>query len=182
MKEIEIDPKYPGIAFFKLAATGHITITSSETTFNHLEDMGISIYFPESALSSDEEPLKLHIRPCLSGRFELPSDYDSASPAYFIWCSKKIKFQKDITLKIHHYASLESEKHCKDMTFLSASLPPECCRESRPVYTFKKIPGTKGVFRSGDQVGEITLRHFCAVILGKRKREVQGNNGTLHSL
>ena len=134
-----------------------------------LKGMGVCLSVPEESLSSTEEPLTLTIHPCFSGPFELPDDCESASPAYLIKHSRRVEFQKDITVKIHHYASLESEEDCDDMVFLSASSTPEF-RGSRPVYVFKEIEGVKGVFRPGYQVGEIALRHFCIIKIGKRKR------------
>ena len=141
-------------------------ITSRECT---LEGMGISVSIPEDSLSSAEEPLILQIHPCFSGPFELPEEYESASPAYLIKHSRRVEFQKDITVKIHHYACLETEEDCDDMVFLSASATPEF-RESGPVYIFKEIKEAKGVFKSEYQVGEIALRHFCLLKEGKRKR------------
>ena len=73
-----------------------------------------------------------------------------------------MKFQRDVTVKIHHYAHLKSKEDSEDMVFLSASATPEF-RESGPVYVFKEIEGAKGVFKPGYQVGEITLRHFCSI-------------------
>lgn len=154
-------------------------ITSSEVTFERLKDMGISISVPENSLNSQEEPSGLHIHPCLSGPFELPDDYQSASPAYLVNPSNKTDLQKDITIRIQHYVNLLSQEDCEDMAFLSASSTPEY-RESSPgpVYTFNKIPGAKGVFRPGDQVGEIALRHFGILKAGKRKREEAASHST----
>ena len=135
-----------------------------------LEGMGICLSVPEESLSSTEEPLTLTIHPCFSGPFELPDNCESASPAYLIKHSRRVEFQEDITVKIHHYASLEGEEDCDDMVFLSASSTPEF-RGSRPVYVFKEIEGAKGIFKPGYQVGEIALRHFCIIKIGKRKRK-----------
>jgi hypothetical protein len=78
-------------------------------------------------------------------------------------------FQEGITLRMHHHANLQSEEDCEDMVFLSASSTPEY-RDFHPVYTFKDIRQSKGIFKPGDQVGEIALRHFCLIKLAKRKR------------
>ena len=113
--------------------------------------------------------MNISIHPCFSGPFELPDQYESASPAYLIHSDKK-EFQKNITIRMHHYISLQSEEDCEDMAFLSASPTPEY-RGSRPVYTFKEICRPKGIFRPGNQVGEISLRHFCIVEIGMKKAE-----------
>ena len=151
-------------------------VTSSEATIDRLQDMGISISVPEGSLSPSEEPLDLHIHPCFRGPFRLPKEYKSASPAYLIRHSKKTNFHKDITVRIQHYACLGSEEDCEEMAFLSASSTPEYIESHQdegvvhPVYTFKKIRGANAKFRPGDQVGEISLRHFCVLKLGKQKK------------
>ena len=169
----EIDPDYPGIVFHKTPISKRVT--SFGATINQLHDMGISISVPEGSLSPSEEPLDLHIRPCFCGSFVFPDNYRSASPAYLIRHSKKTNFHKDITVRIHHYACLGSEEDCEEMTFLSASSTPEYIESHQdgvvhPVYTFKKIRGSKAKFRPGDQVGEISLRHFCLTKVVRRKR------------
>lgn len=131
--------------------------------------MGISISVPRNSISSGEESSDMLIRPCFTGPFTLPENYQPASPTYLI-CHDMKDFQKDITIRMHHHASLQSEEDCEDMTFLTASSTPEY-RGSRPVYTFKEIPGAMGIFKPGDQVGEISLRHFCFVRAAKRKRD-----------
>ena len=159
-------------------------ITSSGVTIDRLQDMGISISVPEGSLSPSEEPLDLHIHPCFRGPFKLPKKYKSASPAYLISLSRKITSQKDVTLRIHHYASLESEEDCEEMAFLSAISTPEYIESHQdegvehPVYNFKKICGANGKFRPGDQVGEISLRHFCIIKAchGKRKRSIEDSS------
>ena len=70
---------------------------------------------------------------------------------------------------MHHYANLQSKEDCEDMAFLSANSTPEY-KESSPVYTFKEIRGAKGVFKPLDQIGVVSLRHFCFEMIGKRKR------------
>ena len=146
--------------------------------------MGISISVPEGSLNPSEEPLDLHIHPCFHGPFRLPKKYESASPAYLIRHSKKTNFHKDVTVRIHHYACLESEEDCEEMTFLSASSTPEYIESHQdegvihPVYTFKKIRGANAKFRPGDQLGEIPLRHFCIIkaCQGKRKRSIEDSS------
>ena len=161
--------KYPGIFFLKTTINSSSSINSHGGKIDCLEDIGISISIPEKSMRPEEKPLELVIHPCFSGPFELPGDYISASPVFLIHLSRKVKFLKDVTVKIHHHANLQTEEDCEDMVFLSASSTPEY-RGSHPVYTFKKIRGAKTVFKPGDQVGEISLRHFCMATVGKRKR------------
>ena len=164
---VDVDQDHPGILLFEKPFT--MQINTSGSRIDQIQDRGILISVPESSLVSAKKSVNLSIRPCFSGPFELPDQYESASPAYLIH-HDKMDFQKDITIRMHHYASLQSEEDCEDMAFLSASSTPEY-RGSRPVYTFKEIHGAKGVFRPGDQVGKIQLRHFCLIKIGKRKRE-----------
>ena len=146
-------------------------VTSRESLIHELEDVGISVVIPENSLSIEEESLDLSIHPCFSGPFELPEGYESASPTYLITHSRRVTFSKDVTVRMHHSACLKIEEDCEDMVFLSASSTPVYRESDPPVYIFKKIQGVKGIFRPGDQVGEISLRHFCLLKIGKRKRE-----------
>ena len=117
-----------------------------------------------------EDDIDLQIIPSFTGPFELPPGYDSASPTYLIRPSRRVEFKKDVVIKISHHINLQTKEDCQDMVFLSASSTPTY-RGSRPVYTFKEIQGVKTVFRPGDQVGEISLRHFCLIKAGKRERD-----------
>ena len=151
-------------------------LTPSEATIGQLHVTGVSIFVPSNSLNSEDEYSDLRIQPCFTGPFELPDDYKPASPAYLI-CHNRMHFQKDITIRMHHYANLQSEEDCEDMAFLSASSTPEYS-ESCPVYNFKEIQTAKGIFKPGVQVGEIALRHFCLVRAGKRKRTGKSDNST----
>ena len=158
----------PGIVFHQEPIIkGNITFDEEI----NLKGTGIWLSIPKNSISSPlEEPLNIYIRTCFSGPFELPEDYEPASPAYLIKCSRKVVFQKSITVKIHHYACLESEEDCDDMVFLSASSSPKVYK-SGPKYSFREIKGAVISFRPGHQVGEITLKHFCVIRAGKRKRK-----------
>ena len=153
--------------FFNVSATARIT--SSGISIDRLEDMGISMLVPEGSISSVDKHIYLRIRPCFSGPFQLPPEYEPASPTYLITHSKKINFLKDVTVRIQHYVQLETKDDCEDMAFFSASSNPEYTEGNKPVYTFKKICGANTIFRKGEQVGEIALRHFCLMKKGKRK-------------
>ena len=174
----EFDHRYPGVVFYNTPVSLHIT--SSGATMDYLHDLGISISVPEDSLSSAEESLDLHVRACFHGPFRLPKGYRSASPAYLITVSRKVDFQKDITIRIHHHACLESEEDCANMSFLSASSTPEYGESSCPVYTFRKVHGSKMKFTPGEHVGEISLRHFSFIkaAIWKRKK-VEGSSGEI---
>ena len=125
-----------------------------------LKGPGIHLTIPKNSLGPTEESVTLSVHPCIGGPFKLPDGYKSASPVYMIKYSRKVEFLNDVTVKIDHYARLESEEDCGDMVFLSASSTP-ALRESKSMHIFKEIKGPKGVFRPGCQVGEIALKHFC---------------------
>ena len=128
---------------------------------------GLSLSIPNKTLSSTEKSVDLLIHPCFSGPFELPSGYEPASPAYLIELSRKVDILRDVTVRVHHYACLQSEEDCEEIAFLSASPIPQY-REYGPVYIFKEIKKSKGVFSMKSQVGEIALRHFCLMKLGRK--------------
>ena len=160
------DRSFPGIIFWgppieKCITPQGATIQSPDT--------GISLSIPEQALSSTKEDVDLLIHPCFNGPFELPAGYESASPAYLIQPSRRVTFQKDTTLSIHHYTSLRSEEECEEMVFLSASPAPQY-RHSKPVYIFKEIIQSKGTFTPNSHIGKVALKSFC-IIGAARKRE-----------
>ena len=146
----------------------HHCITSQGATIQS-PHTGISLSIPEQALSSTEKDVDLLIHPCLNGPFELPAGYESASPAYLIQPNRRVDIHKDVTLRIHHYASLQSEEDCKEMTFFSAS-PTLLYRQSKPVYIFKEMIQSPGVFRPNSPIGEIVVKHFCFVNICRRRR------------
>ena len=165
--ELKEKVAYPGIHFSEGAKKEYIT--SDEKTIN-LEDVGISITFPKNLLSSTEPPLEVAIQPCFSRFFEMPDGIESVIPAYIIKYNQNITFHKDVILKTRHYANLQTEEDCDNMAFLSASSIPEY-RGSSPVYVFKEITDTKGLFgpRQEKPLGEIQLKHFPIIATGIKK-------------
>ena len=141
-----------------------------------IQNIGLSIYIPPQSLA-DEKAAHLLIQPCFNGPFELPAGCMSASPAYLIQPSRKIKLKKDVILRMHHYVHLETEEDCQEMMFVSASLIPQ-----GGVYKFKEIVGAKSMFWPNNPVGKIVLRHFCLLkivrgisnLRGRRRIHPQG--------
>ena len=78
------------------------SITQAETTITAL-DAGIVVSIPEHSLSNEEGSVDLLVHPCFSGPFQLPYGYESASPAYLIQPSRKVKFLNSVTIQIHHH-------------------------------------------------------------------------------
>ena len=150
-------------------------LTSAETAINRLHDMGIAIHVPPNSLRSGVECSELHVRPCLTGPFELPDGYEPASPVYLIHHTSL--FQKDITVKVQHFTNLMTEDDCRRMAFVTASSTPEY-RESRPVYTFRLCEG-KELFNLDDQIGAISLQTFSFKMIVKRLiNRSNSNQGT----
>ena len=160
-------PQYPGILYF--GACYWSWSTSKKATVG-ADAMGISISVPEGTLR-EEDSTDLLIHPCFSGPFELPAGYEPASPAYLVQPSRAATIHKDVTVRMHHYADLQTEEDCEEMVFVSASSTP-LDTQSGPVYRFKEVSGAKCVFRPKDPVGEITLRHFCFIKICRKR---QGN-------
>ena len=131
-----------------------------------LDDIGISVTVPEDSLPPDES-VDLVIQPCFSGPFEIPEDMEPASPAYLIETNKKVELKKSLSVRIQHYADLQTEEDCKDMVFLQANSDPDYSG-SKPVYIFKEVEGVEIKFRG--QVGEIELTHFSWWRIGKRRK------------
>ena len=74
---------------------------------------------------------------------------------------------KEVTIQIHHHESLETEEDCEEMQFFSASYHPE---KRSTVYTFKKLQKSKEIFRINSQIGEIKLKHFCLLKVGRKRK------------
>ena len=66
--------------------------------------------------------------------------------------------QKDVTVKMHHYAHLQTEEDCEEMMFVSAGSIPEN-GVSGQIYRFANITGA-AVFKPNNPVGKVTVRHF----------------------
>ena len=135
---------------------------------------------PEHSLGGDET-VDFLIHPCFSGPFELPTGYESASPAYLIHPSRKVAFCKPVTLQIRHFTSLTSKVDCEEMEFFSANPTPQYTKNSphSPVYIFKNIRESRGIFKTNSQIAEIQLTHFCLMKAGRKTRWEQQTKETI---
>ena len=133
------------------------TITSSTSAVD-MADVGVSLSIQQPL--DPMEKLEFVVHPCLTGPFVLPADYEATSPVYLIQAVGEIR--TDITVCIHHCASLRSEEDCRNMRFLSASPTSQ---------VFTEISGVTGKFKKGSQIGEIALKEngFLVVANGKAK-------------
>lgn len=162
-----------GMPVFETAIQRSISRVKDVTLVGNLIHSGILVSIPEGSLSPEEE-VDLLIRPCSSGPFELPAGYEPASPAYLITTTRNVKFCKDLTIKIHHYASLESQEDCDQMVFLSAEQIP-VNGKSGPVYVFEEIEQSKGKFNANSEIGEIALRHFSLLKIARKVKGIINN-------
>ena len=158
-----------GICFFGDPWQETVTSAGKEISWG---DIGIKINIPPGAVP-EGRPITVTVRPCLSGPFELPKDYELASPVYAI--SPGLEFNKDVKLFVTHFADLQSEDDCKNMTFLTT----ESSSLQGDSHPYRLLVQKNGVFQRGSQEGEISLRHFCMKAAGiKRKpdeKEEQSN-------
>ena len=146
------------IEFFGALIKKQVTSKGADIDF---ADIGISISIPRQPFGVSVDSVDLLIRPCLSGPFILPEGYELASPVYVIEPSQQGVLQKPCTVRIQHYISLQNERDCDGMTFISAKIAPQT-RWFGP-YDFKEVKSSKQTFTPNSQVGEIELRHFCCL-------------------
>ena len=159
----KFDSTHPGICF--LCDPWKRSVTSEGGHISWLE-IGIEISIPAGAVS-EGKTLELRVRPCLSGPFVLPARHQLASPVYLV--SPEFEFEKEVTLKIDHFAGLDSSTDCKRMTFISSSSTPTHPEASK--YSFKVMKG--GVFKKKEHHGIIHLKHFCLTGLAQESGDVQ---------
>ncbi len=167
--QMRTNDSLPGVLLSESVTKQKVTLL--ECCVDRLQESGFSLTFPKDSLPSSDPPLEVSIQPCFSGPYELPDNIDLASPAYVIKPSRKVNFIKDVTLKIRHYANLQTDEDCTDMVFLTASSSPKF-RESKPVYVFKEMKAANVSFKPNEEepVGEVALQHYCVTLLGKRRR------------
>ena len=166
--------RYEDVYFFGEPIRKHIT--SSGGQVGHLEEIGISLVFPEGALQPSEKPLEIVIHPAIGCPLQLPEGYAPASPVYFIELMGSVTFLKNIDVHIQHWVKLTSDSDCKDMGIFTSKSAP-FYDEGRPVYRFSKLQG-RAVFSPHNSVGRIELSHFCALTVGSASKA--GNSVCLY--
>ena len=128
-------------------------------------DIGIEFTIPQRAVPSGKL-LNLTVMPCLGGPFLLPNGYDIASLVYMVFPA--FDFSEKVQLSMTHFMNPETDEDCEDMTFISAPSVPTF-RDDTPEYHFKVFQ--KGMFHKNTRVGTIALRHFCALAVGRKRRQ-----------
>ena len=135
------------------------TITSLTSTVD-MADVGVSLSIQQAL--DPVEKLEFSVRPCLTGPFVLPADYEAASPVYLIQPSTGGEIHIHVTVCIHHCVSLKSEEDCRNMRFLSASPTSQVFTE------------VTGKFKKGSQIGEIALKEIGLLQLLVANRKAKG--------
>ena len=162
-KYLKYDPAFPGVCFLDEPWQASVT---SDGEIISWDEIGIRFDIPPGAIP-EYRPLQLIVRPCLSGPFSLPEEYELTSSVYFISHSNSFDFNRDVQLSVKHFANLECHEDCNRMVFISARSSQVQIGSDR-AYKFKIL--RTGVFREEEHFGSISLRHFCAVAAARRKR------------
>ena len=97
------------------------TFTLTQETQNlPFKGYGFKLHVPEDSLPAEMSEAKLTVKVSLSGRFQMPPDYELLSAVYWVYCSNK--FTKPLTLEIQHCAVLSSDQQCSELSFVSTRL------------------------------------------------------------
>lgn len=115
------------------------------------KQLGVTLWIPEGSVAA-KQIANVIIKPGFSGTFSGPIDFDPVSPAYLIKTKKEMKFQKPVTLRIQHNASVVTEKECEELVLMKARVAPH----NRgtlfgPIYIFFPVNKKKTSFRLEDK-------------------------------
>ena len=121
------------------------------------EGHGFELHLPEGTCLPNEQCV-ITVEVAVWGDFVFPSGVEPVSAIYIISISPKL--QKNILLKIQHCVALDKTSNKSCLSFYRASL-----KELKPPYNFRHIKG--GKFDIKDHFGELELRTFCAMAIGK---------------
>ena len=128
------------------------------------KEIGVEFDIPRGAVP-EGKLLELSVWPSIAGPFALPDGYDLASPVYLI--SPAFNFTCDITLRMYHYCSLETEQQCDNMVFVSSPASPSV-QQPHPQYKFRVF--SKGNFLPSEPYGCVSLKHFCNSAVGVKRK------------
>ncbi len=159
------DPQFPGIHFLGTPWKETVTSEGQEISWDRI---GVAFSIPPGAVS-EEEPLQLTVRLCLTGPFQPPDQYQLTSPSYQV--SSSAKFTRDIEVVVYHSVNLRNDDDCKRMSFLSAPSTPTY-DGSQPHYKYEVLRG--GVFRKYESFGTIKVRQTSDLAIGTTGRKLPG--------
>ena len=129
------------------------------------KEIGVEFDIPRGAVPKGKS-LELSVWPSIAGPFLMPDGYDLASPVYLI--SPAFDFVCNITLRMYHYCSLDTEQQCDNMAFVSSPASPSV-QQPHPQYKFRVL--SKGTFRPSQPYGCVSLKHFCISALGVKRKQ-----------
>ena len=141
-------------------------MTSVGAHINWKDEIGVQFDIPPGAVPEGRE-LNLEVWPCTNGPFQLPDDYELASPIFLI--SPSFEFLSNVTLTMSHFSKLETEEDCQRMVFLSAPTTPNV-RETDNGYFYQFKPLRKGIFSPHLEYGQVSLTHFCLLASGRKRK------------
>ncbi len=159
------DPQFPGIHFLGTPWKETVTSEGQEISW---DSIGVAFSIPPGAVP-EEEPLQLTVRPCLTGPFQPPDQYQLTSPSYQV--SSSAKFTRDIEVVVYHSVNLRTDDDCKRMKFLSVPSTPTC-DGSQPQYKYEVLRG--GVFRKDESFGTIKLQQLSGLAIGTTGPKLPG--------
>ncbi len=126
---------------------------------------GLILHIQDNTVTNDN-PLQLKIYVCLSGHFDIPSEFELISAVYHVVCSGK---PTKLTVEIQHCANIRSKKERPCLDFVGA----DTSSSSSLPYNFRSMKGNKS-FCEGSSYGVINLTHaqlgLVAVARQKAKR------------
>lgn len=137
-----------------------------------IEELGLVIDVPPGAIPDDhpDDDVILKINACVRGPFELPDQYELASPVFHIEPGVKLA-KKPIELSIVHFIDIKDKEDCGELSFVSAPLKQSSGKAKREGKVLKFKPLERGMFWPGRRIGKIALQHFCLVGIAQSKGE-----------
>lgn len=137
-------------------------VNSEGKTITLMEDLGLMINVPPGAISDthSSNEVMVRINACIRGPFELPEEYELASPIFHIEPGTKFA-EKPVELSMVHYLDLRDEEACSNLKFISAPFKSET-----GIVKFKLLEG--GAFWPDRRVGKVALQHFCLIGIARK--------------
>ena len=162
---------FPGVVFSKFCAEKEVDCNGGTITGE-----GIELIVPRNAIKSGDS-VKIELQGCLGGPFKFPKDIMPVSPIYRI--APPFVFHQEVTLKMEHFAVLESPDECEEMVFISSPTKPRMRKHKEtPYWKFKVFGQLECAPRS--RHGVVQLTHFCFGGLGRRRMFRRGMHSHVH--
>ena len=152
---------YPGVVFSKFCAKQAVDCNGGT-----IVGEGIELNVPENAIQPGDS-VEIELQGCLGGPFKFPNGITPVSPVYRI--APPFVFHREVTLKIEHFAVLESPDDCEDIVFISSPTKPKIRKHKEtPCWKFRIYSHPECASRG--RYGIIRLTHFCFGALGRQLR------------